>query len=208
MKNNERSNKPNPPGPEIIKNELRTNTSQYTEFADRMIRAVYGKSRYGAAADMKLFDGLISKSQEAFTLLLYENGYNNWVWASTNDRGGTTSETASNTTDSGGPGYGYTEKSKDSLPSRNGGWSNEGMKKFNDLYKRVGEDRLKDKGGFEQVYKRHRKDRSPTSRKRKRCKDGPMHNIQISDDLGDLMSGIGSNDEGPVAGYAGQAYSV
>ena len=149
MKNNERSNKPNPPGPEIIENELRTNTSQYTEFADRMIRAVYGKSRYGAAADMKLFDGLISKSQEAFTLLLYENGYKNWVWASTNDRGGTTSKTASNTTDSGGPGYGYIEKSKDSLPTRNGGWSNEGMKKFNDLYKRVGEDCLKDKGGFQ-----------------------------------------------------------
>ena len=173
-----------------------------------MIRAVYGKSRYGAAADIKLFDGLISKSQEAFTLLLYENGYNNWVWVSTNDQGGTTSETASNTTDSGGPGYGYTEKTKDSLLSRNGGWSNEGMKKFNDLYKRVGEDRLKDKGGFEQVYKRHRKDRSQTSKKRRRDKDGPMQNIQISDDLGDLMSGIGSNEEGANAGNAEQAYSV
>ena len=59
---------------------LRDNAALYTEFADRMIRAVYGKTRYNPSSSTKLFEELIPPSQEAFALLLYKNGYENWVW--------------------------------------------------------------------------------------------------------------------------------
>jgi hypothetical protein len=92
-----------PPRPEEFATEMRQNQTRYTEFADRMIRAVHGKSRYSAATEITLFDALISKSQEAFTLLLYENGYKNWMWAWTN-RQDSTSDTSGD--DHGGASHG------------------------------------------------------------------------------------------------------
>jgi hypothetical protein len=58
-----------------------------------MICAVHGKSCYCVEASNTLFEELVSPSQEAFTLLLYKNGYMNWVWMQ-NESG--TSDTASN----------------------------------------------------------------------------------------------------------------
>ena len=71
--------KPDPPKPEELMEDtgLRSAVDQYTEFADRMIRAVYGKTRYSPGSSTTLFDDLISPSQEAFALLLYKNGYEN-----------------------------------------------------------------------------------------------------------------------------------
>jgi hypothetical protein len=54
------ANKPDPPDPERLISELRKNKLQFTKFADRMIHAVYGKSRYGVAAEISRFDTLIS----------------------------------------------------------------------------------------------------------------------------------------------------
>jgi hypothetical protein len=74
-----------PPKPEeYVENGLRSKVAGYTEFADRMIRAVYGKSSYSPSSSTVLFDDLISPSQEAFALLLYNNGYENWVWMNNN----------------------------------------------------------------------------------------------------------------------------
>jgi hypothetical protein len=42
-----------------------------------MIRAVHGKSIFSSKAATTDFEDLVS--QEAFTLLLYRNGYKNWV---------------------------------------------------------------------------------------------------------------------------------
>ena len=76
-----KATEPDPPTPgEIEENGLRGNVGEYTEFVDRVIRAVHGKSRYGNSSTNTLLDDLISPSQEAFTLLLYRNGYKNWVW--------------------------------------------------------------------------------------------------------------------------------
>lgn len=178
----------NPPGPEEFAAELRQNQAQYTEFADRMIRAVHGKSRYNAAAEVTLFDTLISKSQEAFTLLLYENGYKNWMWAWQNHQETTSDTNSDGTAFSSCPAYEYTTRHQD-FTSRNGGWSREGMLKFNALYKRVEADRATDAGAFEKVYKRHREDRSTTTRKRRRGgTTSPLQILTISDDLGDLLT--------------------
>ena len=70
-------NSPDPPEPGVFQNTLRENKDQYTEFCDRMIRAVHGKSRYSDKAANTLFGALVSPSQEAFALLLYINGYSN-----------------------------------------------------------------------------------------------------------------------------------
>jgi hypothetical protein len=66
--------------PGEVEESMRRNRLQYTEFTDRMIRAVHGKSRYGEKAVHTLFGSLVSPSQEAFTILLYRNGYHKWVW--------------------------------------------------------------------------------------------------------------------------------
>jgi hypothetical protein len=69
----------NPPTPEELMEDtgLRKSVAGYTEFADRMVRAVYGKSRYNPSSNTTLFEDFISPSQEAFALLLYKNGYEN-----------------------------------------------------------------------------------------------------------------------------------
>jgi hypothetical protein len=82
-----------PPSPEMFELTLRTNAKQYNEFADRKIHAVYGKRQYADDLENKEFDALISKSQEVFTLLLYRNGYESWIWMH-NDPGTSASEDA------------------------------------------------------------------------------------------------------------------
>ena len=89
-----------------------------------------------------------------------------------------------NTTDSNCPGYGYTSRNKEDMPGRNGGWSTEGMLKYNELYRKVAADRAIDKGEFERAYMAHRLARYRTEKKRKR---GQASNpVPILDDLGDL----------------------
>jgi len=153
-----------------------------------MIRAVHGKSRYGEKAGTTSFNTLISKSQEAFTLLLYENGYKNWIWTSRNDPGSTSEETdegGGSSTDSNCPPYGYTSRRKEEMTSRNGGWSSEGMLKYNELYRKVAADRAIDKGEFERVYMAHRVSKFKARKKRRR--GNPYNPVPILDDLGDLQ---------------------
>jgi hypothetical protein len=187
---NVRSSKPDPPTPEKFQAAMRKNQEEYVEFADIMIRAVHGKSRYGDTSKTTSFNTLISKSQEAFTLLLYENGYKNWVWASRNDPGSTsdasTDEGGGNTSaDSNCPPYGYTSRTKEDIEFRNGGWSMEGMLKYNELYKKVAADRACDRGAFEKVYMAHRMSQGKARRKRKRGL--PNNPVPILDDLVDLQ---------------------
>jgi hypothetical protein len=185
---NTRASKADPPTPEQSQDTLRKDQAAYMEFADIMIRAVHGKSRYGDTAGTTTFNSFISKSQEAFTLLLYENGYKNWVWSARNDPGsssdGSIDGCGGSTTDSNCSAYGYTTRSKEDMPGRNGGWSTEGMLKYNELYRKVATDREIDDGIFEKAYMAHRVGKFRTDRKRKR---GQSSNpVPILDDLGDL----------------------
>jgi hypothetical protein len=182
---NGRNSEADPPTPEKFQESLRKNQTEYITFADIMIRAVHGKSRFADTAGTTSFNTLVSKSQEAFTLLLYENGYKNWVWASQNDPGSTSDASTDAADSSDCPPYGYTSRSQDNIPNRNGGWSTEGMLKFNTLYRKVEVDRDADKGAFERVYMAHRVSQFKTTRKRKR---GLTNNpVPILDDLVDLQ---------------------
>jgi len=179
---------------EITANGLRLDVKGYTDFADRMIRAVYGKSRYSSSSGAKLFDDFISPSQEAFALLLYSNGYDNWVWmhahASLSSDGSDDSNgTEGGEGDDGRPPYKYTKRTGD-FTSRNGGWSKEGMRLYNDLYKTVQDNRLNDNGAFGRAYQVHRSQMSGKKRKRRNNDGDPSQQMTISDDLGQLLTAM------------------
>jgi hypothetical protein len=58
-----------PPEPDEVETSMRE-TKRYIEFADRMIRAVHGKSIFSSKAATTDFEDLVMPSQEAFTPLL------------------------------------------------------------------------------------------------------------------------------------------
>jgi hypothetical protein len=191
-----RESKPDPPTPEQFP-ALRKQPTNHITFADMMIRAVHGKSRYGARANTTSFNTLISKSQEGFTLLLHENGYKNWVWAAHNDPGSTidTDGGGCNTTDSHCPAHGCTSRNKDDMPGRNGGWSTEGMLKYNDLCHEVAADRIMDNGEFERACMAHRVNKFKAPKKKQ--KRGEANDtVPILDDLEDLRAP--NEDDGEI----------
>jgi hypothetical protein len=150
---------------------------EYTDFADRMIRAVHGKSRFSDKATTKEFGNFISVSQEAFALLLYRNGYDNWVYM--HNELVTSDESTC-------PRYKYTERTVD-LTSRNGGWSHDGMTLFNQLYRKVQEDRRKDHGDFDKMYKEHWIEMTRYKKKRKQPNGADLQIVVACDDIGDLL---------------------
>jgi hypothetical protein len=180
-----KGNKPDPPAPGEIEASMRKNRLHYAEFTDRMIRAVHGKSQYGEKAVHMLFGSLVSPSQEAFTMLLYRNGYQKWVWMHNGSVSSEASEGSNGDTSDGFPGYVYTARSSD-LTSRNGGWSRPGMLKYNDLYKQVKKDRLEDNGAYDREYIAHCVEKSKNKRKRRRDNGGQLRSLIVSDDIGDL----------------------
>jgi hypothetical protein len=116
-----------PPTPEELMADtgLRKSVAGYTDFEDRMAHAVYGKSRYSPSSNTTLFEDVISPSKEAFALLLYKNGYENWVWM--HNHACLTSDGSEDTV--GGeteseedcPQYKYRQRTVGAFTSRNGG---------------------------------------------------------------------------------------
>jgi hypothetical protein len=182
-----KSRKPDPPKPEDLLKEggLRSDVAQYTEFADRMIRAVYGKNRYSHNSSITLFDELVSPSLEAFALLLYKNGYDNWIWMHNN---ACMTSDMSEDTEEECPNYKYTTRTGGVFTSRNGGWSRDGMTLYNDLYKLMKKNRQDDQGTFGEVYKVHRVEMCGRKRKRRTNDGGPGEQLTICDDLDDLWA--------------------
>jgi len=185
-----KENAPDPPKPEVFLEGggLRGNVPRYTEFADKMVCAVNGKSRYNPRSGRTLFHDLVPPSQEAFALLLYKNGYENWVWMHTHAC--MTSDGSNITVEDEGddeecPAYKYTRRRGD-LTSRNGGWSSDGMTLYNELYKKVKEDRQNDNGAFGKIYREHRAHLLGKKRKR-RCTNG-QDPLTVSDDLDELWA--------------------
>ena len=165
------------------------------EFSDKMIRAVHGKSRYGEKVLKRMLGDFVSTSQEAFTMLLYHNGYENWVYMKNDDNvfSSDASAAGNGDLDGGCPQYKYTARSIE-LTSRNGGWSSEGMKKFTELYTKVKEDRRTNQADYDAAYKLHCQEKSTTVRKRKRHEGGQLQSLPVSDDIGDLLGSLTDNE--------------
>jgi hypothetical protein len=116
-----RENNPDQPEPGEIEAFLWGNKLQYTDFTNRMICAIYGKSRHGKKAANTLFGAPVSPSQEAFVMLLYKNGFHKWAWVHHNGLASSeASEASIGDTSDGYSGYIYTAKTSD-LTIRNGG---------------------------------------------------------------------------------------
>ena len=194
-----KANSPDPPEPGEIEASMRGEKLQYTEFTDRMIRAVHGKSRYSEKAANTLFGSLVSPSQEAFTMLLYKNGYQKWGWIHNGSVSSEASEASNDDTSDGTPtGYIYTARTSD-LTSRNGGWSRMGMLKYNELYKNVKEDRVADDGAFDSEYMMHWVEKTRSKRKRRRDNGSQLQSSTVSDDLEDLLGALDSHNGGAAA---------
>jgi hypothetical protein len=110
---------PDPPEPEEIEASMQGNKLHYTEFIDRMIRAVHGKICYSEKTANTLFGSLVSPSQEAFTMLLYKKGLQKWVWMHNGSVSSEAGEASNGNTLDGSPGYIYTARTSD-LTSING----------------------------------------------------------------------------------------
>ena len=186
-----KKNDPDPPVPDEIESSLRSNQMHYFVFVDKMIRAVHGKSRFGEKANKTLLGEFVSPSQEAFTMLLYRNGYDNWVYMKNDDNvfSSDASAAGNGDLDGGCPQYKYTARAIE-LTNRNGGWSSEGMRKFSQLYTRVKEDRLANQTSFDRTYKVHWDEISHIKRKRKCHEGGQLQSQPVSDDIGDILSAL------------------
>jgi hypothetical protein len=178
----------NPPSPESVKEQMRNDSATYAEFADYMVRAVHGKSGYAQKAGSKstTFSEFIPISQEAFALLLYENGYKNWIWM--HDNNASSSEESEVSNEGPKPGYLYTGVAAgdgEMFTKRNNGWSKTGMQAFNSLYAEVKESRANDNGEFDKLYKNHWRTKHSVSKyKRRRVTETPAIE-SICDDLVD-----------------------
>jgi hypothetical protein len=78
--------------------------------------------------------------------------------------------------------------------SRNGGWSRDGMKKYNTLYKKVQDNRKMDAGAFSEVYKVHREQLSGKKWKIRKNDGDQSQQLTISDDLGELLTAMDGGD--------------
>jgi hypothetical protein len=182
-------NSHDPPEPGEIEASMRGDKLRYTEFTDRIIRAVHGKSRYSEKAANTLFGSLVSPSQDAFTMLLYKNRFQTWVWMHNGAVSSEASEASNGDASDGSPGYIYTARTSD-LTSINGGWSRMGMLKYNELYKKLKEDRVADNGAFDREYLAHYVEKSKNKRKRRRDNGGQLRSLAVSDDIGDLLGAL------------------
>jgi hypothetical protein len=141
-----------------------------------------------------LFDDLVSPSLEAFALLLYKNGYENWVWMHNN---ACLTSDVSDDTEEECPNYKHTTRTGGDFTSRNGVWSRDGMSLYNDLHKMAKTDRETNNGSFGKLYKLHRVEMCGRKWKwkRKRNDGGPGEQLTTCDDLDDLLALVGNATE-------------
>ena len=145
-----------------------------------------------------MFGSLVSPSQEAFTMLLYKNGYQKWVWMHNGSVSSEASEASNGDTSDGTPGYIYTARTSD-LTSRNGGWSRMGMLKYNGLYKKVKENQLADNGAFDSEDMMHWLEKTRSKRKRRHDNDSQLQSLTVSDNLTDLLGALEGSHNGGTA---------
>jgi hypothetical protein len=95
---------------------MRGDQGRYIEFADRMIRAVHGKSIFSSKAATTDFEDLVMPSQEAFTAPLQK-----WIKLGIGARHKCYDLFLSESEADQRPAYQYTTRKHADLTSRNGG---------------------------------------------------------------------------------------
>ena len=119
-------------------------------------------------------------------MLAYRNGYAAWLWSCksrskiTSDEGTTAGDTEDER-----PGFKYTSRTEDNK-TRNGGWSGQGVTKYNSLFDLVEKDREENSGVFDEAFQKIRKG----SRKRRRDSEdgGNRSRLNTRDELDSLLA--------------------
>lgn len=102
----------------------------YTMFVTSIVPVVVGRYEWKQKAHKVHYSTFVTPSDEAFGMLLVENNYEAWVEiAQTGDKGDKKPK--------------YTKHAMNS--GRYGGWSTQGIRRYNELIRIVKEDRRKDK---------------------------------------------------------------
>ena len=154
-----------------IVNNCRLNFESYCIFASHFIAPVVGKHRYNNLCWRSTFLTYVSKSDEAFALLTFENNYDQWIgMANSNDWGSSSIKPAytngGNNLQTPKPPTGQMMFSKTDNPAlissgqssrsssvRCQGWSAHGIKRFNELFDLVEKERESSIGlHFEEEY--------------------------------------------------------
>jgi hypothetical protein len=112
----------------------------YTKFCDVVLSQVVGRHDWKQNCGKKLMREYASSSDEAFGLLVLENSWAVWKeMAEKKDIYESTSNKPKYTVNGAGT-------------KKNGGWKQEGIKRFNELAKLVRADRERDLSEFERIY--------------------------------------------------------
>jgi len=176
---------------------MRGDPEAYETFIDTICATVVGQDKYKRAATSDIKEWM-TESSEAFALLLMENYHDNAtsiaeIW-SENPRMTRTSLSVE------GADVGkYTASGKGA--KRNQGWNKEGIKRYNELFQLVKEDREKNPS-FDDYFKKRKKggmSKAEEQRKRKReaNRTGREEGWMVADD--NLSSDEDDDNEGTVA---------
>ena len=145
---------------------------------------VVGKRTYAKKSHVERISVFATPSDEALVLLLYENSFDRWKnMAKTNN---TKKSSVMPKYTNGGVSAGITGSSK-----KYGGWSDEGLNRFNELYEQVEKDRAADEAKgfpFEEAFRIYalqtfNENNHNHKRKRNDVDDNPRPPIGIKNDL-------------------------
>ena len=128
---------------------MRSNTPQYTLFLDKFVRQVVGARKFDKLSCEMLISEFVKNGCEAYGLLVYENQEDRWREMMEQDTN--KSSKPAKYTDGG------KAQEKSGRSRRAKGWSNAGLRRFNELFGMVFEDRKKPHAvQFEREYRDHR----------------------------------------------------
>jgi hypothetical protein len=178
-------------------------TSQYVyfDFIDNFVSVVVGKRKFQKVCHVEKLSKFMTISDEALTLLLVENSYDRWI-----DMAKTKNTKVSNIPPK------YTNGGISSIDSQGssrkyGGWSIEGLKRFDQLYAMVQADRIsKHFDAFEEEFRCWQlKNKSEQNENKKRNSStllpGDQRNFSVRNDLWDDNEGLCGENEKENEGY-------
>lgn len=152
--------------------ELRGNGEVFKIFCDRILPCVVGKNNWKQRCSIEKVSEIASPSDEAIALLLMENSWRRWRDLYKNDCRTHGVETPTL----------YTSEAK--VRGAYAGWSDQGKRRYNGLYRKVLEDRNSQVGKMmEEQYLEYRQEMDQGRRKRKRKKDVEGEEIECEADL-------------------------
>ena len=132
----------------------------YFDFAEYFVSSVIGKSRFKQNCCDNLLSQYATISDEAFAILIFENNFDAWIdMGMRKDTSGTVVPRK----------YTNGGKSKGEVASsqHNKGWSNEGLKRFNELFDRVKENRATPQAKvLEENFRSYCEDKASSKKKR------------------------------------------